>query len=291
MTLNSLPRNYWTVERIREEAAKYSTRGDFYKYSKSAYNAASRLKLLDDLLEPREIKWTTKKITEEAQKYTTREEFRKEAGSAYVAAWKKDLLDKLIPRERTQWSLETVREEAQKYSSRVEFQKGSPGAYNKALREGIVAELIPDTFSRWTKEAVALEAQKFSNRRSFYTKHVKAYRAAQFLGVLDEICSHMEFLHIPSDCVYFWKAGRDLFKVGVTSHHRGNDRIREVARHIDLDPEFIVKTRTAEPYKVEREILKIGAPAVYEDPFDRSTEFRLWNNNELNQAMRLILCV
>ena len=43
------PKNYWTSEKIKEESLKYKSRSDFFKNSSSAYYAALKLNIMDDL--------------------------------------------------------------------------------------------------------------------------------------------------------------------------------------------------------------------------------------------------
>lgn len=43
------PKNYWTYEKIKEESLKYKSRSDFFKNSSSAYYAALKLNIMDDL--------------------------------------------------------------------------------------------------------------------------------------------------------------------------------------------------------------------------------------------------
>jgi hypothetical protein len=88
----------WTLEAIKEEASKFSTRGEFRKKSPSAYQAALRKGWLD-LVFPMEFKrrkWTFEAIKEEASKFSTRGEFSK--SSAYNAAWRKGWLDRVLPK-------------------------------------------------------------------------------------------------------------------------------------------------------------------------------------------------
>lgn len=44
---------------------------------------------------------------------------------------------------------------------------------------------------KWTPEAIAAEARKYSFRSDFSAGSVGAYRASCHLGILEEVCSHM----------------------------------------------------------------------------------------------------
>ena len=43
------PSGYWTIERIKEEASKYSHKSEFEKGCRVAYDKACKLKIIDDL--------------------------------------------------------------------------------------------------------------------------------------------------------------------------------------------------------------------------------------------------
>ncbi len=89
----------WTKEKCKEEAKKYSSRGEFYKENQGAYFAAWKNKWLDDYSWFKEvIRWTYEKCKEEAKKYSTKKEFREKSGSAYNASYKNHWLDEFFPK-------------------------------------------------------------------------------------------------------------------------------------------------------------------------------------------------
>ena len=88
----------WTYEMICKEALKYSTRKQFQKESKNAYEAARKRSLLNDVcihMTPLRTKWTNDMLREESIKYSSRKQFKKKCGAAYEYARRKGILDDL----------------------------------------------------------------------------------------------------------------------------------------------------------------------------------------------------
>ena len=103
-----------------------------------------------------------------------------------------------------QWTFEKVKLAALKCSSPKEFQNKYSSAYAKAHKMGWADELF-DHMTRalhpkgyWTKERLIEVALKFQVRSDFQKEYVGAYNVARTTGVLDEICSHMTKLRVPS---------------------------------------------------------------------------------------------
>jgi predicted GIY-YIG superfamily endonuclease len=95
----STPKTKWTPELLKKEASKYKTRIEFLRGNLSAYKAAERQGVLDDILKNLEpdFKWDIEKVTQEAQKYKTRMDFKKGSSTAYKYAVKWKIIDDLIP--------------------------------------------------------------------------------------------------------------------------------------------------------------------------------------------------
>ena len=61
-------KRYWTLEKIKEEANKYKTLKDFKAHGSRAYNAATKLKILDEITQglvranKKAGYWTSEKI-------------------------------------------------------------------------------------------------------------------------------------------------------------------------------------------------------------------------------------
>ena len=101
-TVKARKRTNYTVEMITEAAKAYRKRSDFRLHDKAAYNAAQRMKILDEVCahmpSSHGVKrghWTDETLLEEARKYSSKTEFAREAGFAYKKALANNLVDKI----------------------------------------------------------------------------------------------------------------------------------------------------------------------------------------------------
>jgi len=79
----------WTLEMCKAEALKYETRGAFRKGSRAAFDAAQRLKIMNEVCAHMTLgnrSHTAESIAAEALKYETRLAFKTGSKSAYHAA-------------------------------------------------------------------------------------------------------------------------------------------------------------------------------------------------------------
>ena len=145
------PRGYWTKEKCRIEALKYTTRTDFQNESSSAYIKSLKNKWLDEFCSHMEKKpsgyWIKEKCHEESLKYKTRTEFQNKSVSAYYISSKNKWLDEIcshmieITKPRGYWTKKRCHEESLKYKTRTEFQKKSVSAYTKSFKNKWLYEI------------------------------------------------------------------------------------------------------------------------------------------------------
>lgn len=155
--------------------------------------------------------WTTERCSNEALKYETRSAFNKDSRGAYMSAQRNGWLDEickhmdLLVKPAGYWTKERCLKEALNYTTRSAFQNGSPSAYQTALKNGLLDDVCPHMPKRnsrecyWTKERIQEIALQFSTRGEFsqargdeYDDARNAYDAAIRLGILDDVCLHME---------------------------------------------------------------------------------------------------
>ena len=87
--------------------------------------------------------------------------------------------------------------EAKKYRTKVDFIKGSNSAYQTAGDRGILNQVCshmvtPVRERKWTKKIIQAEALKYKKKTDFIHGSKRAYAAAYKMGILDEVCSHMQ---------------------------------------------------------------------------------------------------
>ncbi len=84
---------YWTLENVKKEALKYSSRMGFYNAQGGAYGAATRNGWLDEVCshmkdkrnKKHKLYWTKDKVIETALRFNSIKDFRKYGGGAYNA--------------------------------------------------------------------------------------------------------------------------------------------------------------------------------------------------------------
>ena len=102
-----VPANYWTFDKVKQEAEKYNTKMEFDRGNTSAYQAAYKNNWLDDVTKhmvkketnPRGY-WTYDMVKQEAEKYNKRTEFWKGSPSAYTVASKNNWLNDFFPKNQ-----------------------------------------------------------------------------------------------------------------------------------------------------------------------------------------------
>lgn len=136
----------WTLEKLQEEANKYSTRGEFCKANKSAYCMALKQNIIDVLFQNHinngfYLKWTLEALQIEANKHKTRGDFWKNNPNAATTALNKNLMNELFKNHINEgysdkqmkfgyWTEEKMQEEVNKYQTRKDFLKNSSAAHS-----------------------------------------------------------------------------------------------------------------------------------------------------------------
>ena len=262
MTVIKRPDGYWTLEKLKDEARKYSSRKEFQQKNGAAYKAAGDKKCRDEICEHMDP----------------------------------------VKQPKGYWSLENLQAEALKYDNKVDFRKNSNPAFLTASRKNLLDQIcshmaagkLPNGY--WLKkDNCAAEALKYTNRRAFSLGNSSAYHGADSNGWLDDICGHMDFNPTSdSDAVYVWRAighefnNTPVYKFGVTSARLEDRRITEVARFANMEFEIIVLTKvTVHASELEAQLLKLGANPMYQG-FNGASEFRALTDVELREAIDLI---
>jgi len=99
-------KGYWSFDKVKDEALKYTTRNDFNKLSKSAYLSAYRNGWLDEVCSHMKINdYGFDRVKEEALKFSTRSEFRNKSNSYYNSAHRNGWIDDVCSHMDLQGSL------------------------------------------------------------------------------------------------------------------------------------------------------------------------------------------
>lgn len=294
----------WSVKDIQKEANKYSSRGNFQKCSPNAYDAAIRKDILDQVCNHMEYvrnSYTDEDLKIEASRYKTKRDFRKLSPNHYNTAHKRNLIDSIcshMDELRKKWTIEELQAKANQYNSRGDFKKYSANAYAYAFQnhqlDSICAHMVPKLIS-WTDEMLIKEGKKYSTRQQLKRACQSAYDISLRRGILETVCAHMEREGpTDNDAIYIWEAtnqkynGKPVYKVGATSFRLGTQRIKQVAKQAGFNPELVTLEKVSCPAtSIERQILKLGDDPKFCD-HDGATEFRAFNERELNLALQII---
>jgi hypothetical protein len=142
---------YWTPKRIKAEARKYKSRGEFRIKSQSAYYAAQRLNILEDACSHmrflRRPPFSENDVRLVAKKYSNVKDFYTNDFSFYSAAMRFGILDdvcagmKKSRRPSGYWTEEVLRDAASQFGTRSEFFHGNLAAYKAAYKQGLIDKI------------------------------------------------------------------------------------------------------------------------------------------------------
>lgn len=138
----------WTEEVCREEALKYTSRKDFRKMCKGAYDKAQEMGWLDDYTwlfhHKPHADWDYESCKKEAEKYPNRNEFGKHSYGAYTQARKQGWLDDFYPVPlRRVLDYETCKRLASKYKNINDILIDDRSLYEAIRKKGWLDEFFP----------------------------------------------------------------------------------------------------------------------------------------------------
>lgn len=191
----AVPYGYWTEDRLREEAKKYNTTGEFQKKNVSAYQTARKKgkEFFDDITSHMDKKhiWTDDELKHEVSKYTRLADFIKNSKDADSAARRRgkifydELTSNLDKDYYRFWSDEDITKEVKKYKNRREIQLLDPYLYTLLMGKGeeFFDKVLPRVKKlKWTDEELKDEAKKFQSRGDFQRYSNSAYQVARQRG-------------------------------------------------------------------------------------------------------------
>lgn len=254
----------WTIEELQVEASKFDTRTLFQDGGLSAYSAARKLGVMEEICmhmsgTPKGYWRNLENLKADSAKYNNKTVWIKANPAAYEAAKDMEVVDECC--------------------------------------EHMTVYRLPQ--NTWTKERILLEARKFNKRNDWRGSPGGSYGAACEMGILLEACAHMERLRIASDIVYLLKAvetmfnGKAVFKNGISSEANLNKRIGQVCWDSGLKCELVKWAYTGEENakNVERKLLGMGEePNTLSSAKSgkRLTEFRAYDDEEYARVIDIL---
>lgn len=200
----------WTVEGIKVEALKYSTRTEFAR-SSGAYASAVNKGILDEvcshMLAGRQPRYSLEDAKAAAALCKNQNEFKKKYPELHAFARRNKAMDYVCQglQKKKVWSDVDLVAEASKYRTLGDFKKGSPYAYASLLRKSkkylkadATRHMAPCK-TEWTDEMLYAEAGKYATRIEFKTANYGAYQAVFSHGIADEAFRHMLKIHCAWD--------------------------------------------------------------------------------------------
>ncbi len=294
-------------------ALKYKSKMEWRDADKSAYDTAAKRDIFAACCShmpkwaKKESKWNLESIKAQSNRFKTKSEWQKCHYASYVAAQKMGLIDLCsahtvpAPRSDRIWTREALLKDALKYPNKVEWAKNNKAAIKAARQYGHYQECVSHMVAlkrpngHWNYDTAKSSAAAFNSRKEWETNCSGAYCWAQEKGLIDELCTHMEFKP-PSEnnVIYIWKAERELFngesvyKIGMTSARLGKRRIKKVEKDSKFKATVIALVQVSgRATLVERKLLALGQDPKYM-AFDGSTEFRALSDEQLQQALDIL---
>ena len=140
----------WTEEVCREQALKYTSRKDFRRMCKGAYDKAKEMGWLDDYTwlsrQKLQSEWNYESCKTEAKKYGNKFEFQKKSYGAYKRSLQEGWLEDFYPVPlRRVLDYETCKQLASKYNSVSDLLANDKSLYGTLLKKGWMQEFFPET--------------------------------------------------------------------------------------------------------------------------------------------------
>lgn len=279
----------WDKETITKLVANFSDPEKLKLRNPSAYRYAEGQGLLEELfpgkIEKRRAKWTVEQLAEEAKKYQTRTEFVTSCPAAYHAAYIRGILDLIcghMIEKRHDWTEEEIETEAKKYKTRSTFYKGCSKAYTAAREMGILDKVCSHMvrgceLNRPSVEEMKAEAAKYTKRTIFAKNAGTHYRLAVSLGILDDICSHMDGrksswkVEELKEVALRYKTKKQFQELDSGAYQAAYARgiIKEICAHMNKNPwgskeELIAMIKKESVKHKTRRGFRLGSPTLYQ---------------------------
>jgi hypothetical protein len=195
----------WTNQSIYEEAKKYSSKSDWFKFSNTTYQLAKRRGIFAECTshmvpKNRSSKWTKESILKEASKFSSISDWLEGSPKSYDAALKKGLIEEistslnLARKRRTNITEQDVFSSIKGYEFLSDWRKNFPSLYSFASKNNLLSqikEMLQTKITRWSLSDVKKESQKYSSISEWKKNSPKSYDAASRNGWISQCSGHM----------------------------------------------------------------------------------------------------
>lgn len=194
------PRNYWNEQTLVEEALKYEYRSEFAKHCSGGYTTAAKIGLLDKICSHMKLQGNLN------MRYLYKVSF--EDGAIYIGL-------SCNPEKRFEQHMCDESSSVYKYMIKTGYEPMFDlindtlyPAEEAAQLEGVIINQYKDSGwevlniakggalggkqAWWNFDTVQEVALRYTSKPEFRNKDSKAYYAAKRLGIIDEVCKHME---------------------------------------------------------------------------------------------------
>jgi hypothetical protein len=240
MISKNKPRGYWTLERCKESASKYSNKTDWQKSVDSgAYGSALKNGWIDyccghmiSKYKPHGY-WTIETCQADALLYKTRTDWQVQS-PAWSTAQRNGWIDLCCGHMQVNktpkgfWTLEKCRTESIKFKTIKSWVSGHPASYHSAHKNGWI-EILSEHMTRtslhkgyWTEDRCKIDALKFQTRAE-WKKNSSAYSIALRNGWIFNCTQHMILKSKPSNYWTFERCQNDALKYIQISKWRENN--------------------------------------------------------------------
>ena len=188
-------------------------------------------------------KYTEADIREIAAECETLSEFNRLHGAALKRAKALGIFDEVTShlKKGTAWEYREIHQEALKYDSPSGFLQGCSSAFCAARRMDIMKDVCSHMSFKdrhpngyWNFDTIFEEAANYDTRSEFSFSHPTAYAAATKLGILDQVCGHMDYetWDRKNGYVYLYVVADhpNLVKFGIAAEGNLLKRISDTAR-------------------------------------------------------------
>ena len=190
---------WWTLERCKIEALKFSRRSDWWKNGNKSYNAALNNNWIEECSEHmnKVTRWTLENCKEEALKYNRPIDWCKGSNRSYNAAlsngWISDCEEHM--KKITLWTLSKCKKVSLQFNSISDWAKNGGGSYNAAKKNDWLKECISHmeiNRHNWTLETCKEIALKYTKTVDWRKNDCASYSAAYKNNWLKDCTANMK---------------------------------------------------------------------------------------------------